>query len=65
MVISATEYKTNFELVNNEDIYIAKNDKTVARIINYNVLAVGSLKDMLKDLPKDIDLNERLAKKIL
>ncbi len=70
MVITATEFKTNFgkylELVNDEDIFITKNGKTVAKIINPNVSAVDSLKGMLKDVPKDIDLkslrDERLTK---
>lgn len=70
MVITATEFKINFgkylELVNDEDIFITKNGKTVAKIINPNVSAVDSLKGMLKDVPKDIDLkslrDERLMK---
>ena len=59
MVISTTEYKSNLELVDGEDVIITKNEKTVVKIINSNFLAVDSLKGMLKDT----DLNKRLAKK--
>ncbi|MDE6657534.1 MAG: type II toxin-antitoxin system prevent-host-death family antitoxin [Oscillospiraceae bacterium] len=69
MTITATEFKANFgkyiEMVAEEEFFITKNGKIVAKIINPNVSAVDSLRGMLKDV-SNIDLNaereERLAK---
>lgn len=71
MVISATEFKTNlgkyFNLVQEEDIYITKNGKTIAKFVNPHVSAVDSLSGLLEGkLPKDFDrkslIEERLSK---
>ncbi len=69
MTITATEFKANFgkyiEMVTEEEFFITKNGKIVAKVINPNVSAVDSLRGMLKDV-SNIDLNaereERLAK---
>lgn len=70
MIVTATEFKTNFgkylELITKEDIFITRNGKTVAKVVNPQVSAVDSLRGMLKDVPADIDLDsireERLSK---
>ena len=70
MVVTATEFKTNFgkylELVAQEDIFITRNGKTIAKVINPLVSAVDSLRSLLKNAPSDIDLDfvrkERMPK---
>ena len=70
MIITATEFKTNFgkylDMIAKEDIFITRNGKTIAKVINPQVSAVDSLRGMLKDVPSDIDLDslreERLSK---
>lgn len=69
MVVTETEFKTNFDkylnLVTQEDILITRNGKTIAKVMNPNISAVDSLRGMLKDVPSDIDLDslreERLS----
>lgn len=50
--VTATEFKTNLghylERVVYEDIWITKNGKTVAKLINPNVSAVDSISGILK-----------------
>lgn len=50
--VTATEFKLNLghylELVLTEDIWITKNGKTVAKLINPNVSAVDSISGILK-----------------
>ncbi len=71
MVVTATEFKTNlgryFTLLQSEDIFITKNGKTVAKLVNPNVSAVDSIYGILEGkLPDDFDVKslreERLAK---
>ena len=70
MIVTATEFKTNFgkylDMLAKEDIFITRNGKTIAKVINPQVSAVDSLRGMLKNVPSDIDLNslreERLSK---
>ena len=70
MIVTATEFKTNFgkylEMVAKEDIFITRNGKTIAKVINPQVSAVDSLRGMLKNVPSDIDMDslreERLSK---
>lgn len=70
MVVTATEFKTNFgkylELVGKEDVFITKNGKTIAKVVNPQISAVESLRGMLKNAPDDIDTahfrEERLSK---
>ena len=66
--ITATELKTNLgqylERVLHEDIWITKNGKTVAKLVNPNISAVDSITGLLKG-EKDIDMksirSERLG----
>ncbi|MBQ8919286.1 MAG: type II toxin-antitoxin system Phd/YefM family antitoxin [Acidaminococcaceae bacterium] len=71
MQVTATEFKLNFgkylEMVVNEDIYITRNGKTVAKMINPNVSAVDSIAGILEGrVSPDTDRHslreERLAK---
>ena len=70
MVVTATEFKANFgkylDLIAKEDIFITRNGKTVAKVVNPQVSAVDSLRGLLKDIPSDIDKDflreERLSK---
>ena len=60
MVVTATEFKTNFgrylELLRSEDIYITKNGKTVAKMVNPNVSAVDQISGNLEgQLPDEYD----------
>ena len=51
MVVTATEFKANLgkylELITKEDIYITRNGKTVAKVVNPQVSAVDTLRGML------------------
>ncbi len=70
MTVTATEFKTNFgkylDLISKEDIFITRNGKTIAKVVNPCVSAVDSLRGILKDVPSDIDMDslreERLVK---
>lgn len=70
MIVTATEFKTNFgkylDMLTKEDIFITRNGKTIAKVINPQVSAVDSLRGMLKNDPSDIDMDslrdERLSK---
>ena len=70
MIVTATEFKTNFgkylELIAKEDIFITRNGKTIAKVVNPQISAVDSLRGMLKDVPADLDLDsireEKLSK---
>ncbi len=59
MVITATEFKANFgkylELIAKEDIFITRNGKTVAKVVNPQISAVDSLRGMLINISSDID----------
>lgn len=60
MVVTATEFKTNFgkylDLLLSEDIYITRNGKTVAKMVNPNVRAVDTFSGLLAGkLPEDFD----------
>ena len=70
MIVTATEFKTNFgkylDLIVQEDIFITRNGKTIAKVVKPHVSAVDSLRGMLKNVPSDIDSDslreERLSK---
>ena len=70
MVVTATEFKTNFgkylELVAQEDVFITRNGKTIAKVVNPQISAVDSLRGLLKGAPSGLDQNtvreERLSK---
>lgn len=57
MVVTSTEFKTNLgkylDLVGTEDIFITRNGKTVAKVINPHVSAVDSLLGILSNTPSD------------
>ncbi|MBD5081543.1 MAG: type II toxin-antitoxin system Phd/YefM family antitoxin [Ruminococcaceae bacterium] len=69
MIVTATEFKTNFgkylELIDKEDIFITKNGKTVAKVVNPQVSAVDSLRGLLKNAPQDLDLDLLREERIL
>lgn len=52
MQVTATEFKLNLgkylELVSTEEIWISKNGKTVAKLVNPNVSAVNAISGILK-----------------
>ena len=70
MIVTAPEFKTNFgkylDMIAKEDIFITRNGKTIAKVVNPQISAVDSLRGMLKDIPSDIDVDslreERLSK---
>ena len=55
MIVTATEFKNNFgkylDLIEHEDIFITRNGKTVAKVVNPRISAVDSLRGILKDAP--------------
>ncbi len=69
MIVTATEFKTNFgkylELIAKEDIFITRNGKTVAKVINPQISAVDSLRGMLKNAPSDIDTDSLREERLL
>ena len=69
MVVTATEYKTNFgkylEIIAKEDVFITRNGKTVAKVVNPHSSAVDSLRGMLKNAPSDIDTNSLREERLL
>lgn len=70
MSITATELKNNLGkyllLSATEDIYITKNGKVVAKLVNPHQNRIETAKSLFGILPKDVDLNkareERLNK---
>ena len=61
MIVTATEFKTNFgkylDMIAKEDIFITRNGKTIAKVVNPQISAVDSLRGILKTVPYDINLN--------
>ena len=60
MVVTATEFKTNFgkylDMVLTEDLFITRNGKTVAKVVNPQVSAVDSISGILAGkVPEDLD----------
>lgn len=51
MIVTATEFKTNFGkylgLLQLEDIFITKNGKTIAKVVNPHTSAVDSISGIL------------------
>lgn len=71
MQVTATEFKLNLgkylELVLTEDIWVTKNGKIVAKLVNPNVSAVDFISGVLEGkVPADLDRHaireERLSK---
>lgn len=58
--------KGGISYIAKEDIFITRNGKIIAKIVNPQISAVDSLRGMLKDVPSDIDFDslreERLSK---
>ena len=69
MIVTATEFKTNFgkylDLISKEDIFITRNGKTIAKVVNPQISAVDSLRGMLKDVSSDIDLHSLREERLL
>ncbi len=69
MVVTATEFKANFgkylELIAEEDIFITRNGKTVAKVVNPQVSAVDSLRGMLSGISSDIDMDSLREERLL
>lgn len=69
MVVTATEFKANFgkylELISKEDIFITRNGKTVAKVVNPQVSAVDSLRGMLSGAASDIDTDSLREERLL
>ena len=69
MVVTATEFKANFgkylELIAKEDIFITRNGKTVAKIVNPQISAVDSLRGMLINISSDIDTDSLREERLL
>lgn len=67
MSITATELKLNLgkylQLAENEDIYIMRNGKVIAKLSNPNVDRVEIAKSLLGVIPADITLEEARAEK--
>lgn len=60
MIVTATDFKTNFgkylDMLLSEDIFITRNGKTVAKVVNPNVSAVDSISGLLAGkLPEEYD----------
>lgn len=51
MIVTATEFKTNFgkylDMLQFEDIFITRNGKTIAKLVNPHVSAVDSISGIL------------------
>ncbi len=71
MIVTATEFKTNFgkylDLLLNEDIFITRNGKTIAKVVNPHVSAVNSISGILAGkVPDNLDRKsireERISK---
>lgn len=69
MVVTATEFKANFgkylELIAEEDIFITRNGKTVAKVVNPQISAVDSLRGMLSGISSDIDKDSLREERLL
>ncbi len=69
MEVTATEFKTNLghylKLVQAEDIWISKNGKRIAKLVNPNISSVDAITGILKDTGGPADRHsireERLA----
>ncbi|MCD7771557.1 MAG: type II toxin-antitoxin system Phd/YefM family antitoxin [Clostridiales bacterium] len=60
MIVTATEFKTNFgkylDMLLGEDIFVTRNGKVVAKVVNPNVSAVDTISGMLAGkLPDEYD----------
>lgn len=62
MIVTATEFKTNFDkyldLLHSEDIFITRKGKTIAKVVNPNISAVDSISGLLEGKLSD-DFNAK------
>ena len=69
MVVTATEFKANFgkylELIAREDVFITRNGKTVAKVVNPQISAVDSLRGMLGGISPDTDMDSLREERLL
>jgi len=69
MVVTAAEFKANFgkylELITNEDIFITRNGKTVAKVVNPQVTAVDFLRGMLDGNSSGVDVDSLREERLL
>lgn len=60
MIVTATEFKTNFgkyiQLAASEDIYITRNGHTIAKVTNPRTSALDALRGMLSTTSDTADL---------
>lgn len=67
--VTATEFRLNLsrylDLILTEDIWVTKNEKTVAKLINPNVSAVDSISDVLVGkVPSGLDRHSLREEKL-
>ncbi len=69
MVVTVAEFKANFgkylELITKEDIFITRNGKTVAKVVNPQVTAVDSLRGMLDGNSSGVDVDSLREERLL
>lgn len=67
MIVTASEFKFNFDkyldILEEEDIFITRDGKMVAKLVNSNISAVDSLRGILKDV-SGVDLDSIRAERI-
>lgn len=69
MQITATELKNRLghylEMVNSDDIWVTKNGKPIAKLVNPNISSVEAISGILKDkLADDIDRKYILEERV-
>ena len=70
MEVTATEFKTNFgkylDLLVTEDVWITRNGKTVAKVINPNVSSVDAISGILAGkVSADLDRHSLREERLL
>lgn len=69
MVVTVAEFKANFgkylELITKEDIFITRNGKTVAKVVNPQVTAVDFLRGMLDGNSSGVDVDSLREERLL
>ena len=62
MIITATEFKTNLgkylEMATSQDIFITKNDKSIARLTSPAVNKLALLDDLVGIVPQETAMDE-------
>ena len=53
------------ELIAKEDVFITRNGKTVAKVVNTQISAVDSLRGMLSGVSSDIDKDSLREERLL